>query len=99
MNECDDIDATVDGGDVLYTGFGSCDFFVILVQILSPARNIFFLFFFELKLRDELFVGISKRSTAKGADYLAKVFQIPVHHIAVEGNCSKLSQNTGVNQF
>ena len=23
MNECDDIDATVDGGDVLYTGFGS----------------------------------------------------------------------------
>ena len=41
MNECDDIDATVDGGDVLYTGFGSCDFFVILVQILSPTRNIF----------------------------------------------------------
>ena len=44
MNECDDIDATVDGGDVLYTGFGSCDFFVILVQILSPTRNIFFQF-------------------------------------------------------
>ena len=22
MNECDDIDVTVDGGDVLYTGFG-----------------------------------------------------------------------------
>ena len=37
MNECDDIDATVDGGDVLYTGFGSCDFFVILVQIFSPT--------------------------------------------------------------
>ena len=23
MNQCDDIDATVDGGDVLYTGLGS----------------------------------------------------------------------------
>jgi len=23
MNECDDLDATVDGGDVLYTGLGS----------------------------------------------------------------------------
>ena len=23
MNECDDLDATVDGGDVLYTGFWS----------------------------------------------------------------------------
>ena len=44
MNECDDIDATVDGGDVLYTGFGSCDFFMILVQILSPSRNIVFYF-------------------------------------------------------
>ena len=56
MNECDDIDATVDGGDVLYTGFGSCDFFVILVQILvqilSPTRDIFlFVLGTEIKRR------------------------------------------------
>ena len=45
--------------------------------------------FIWTKIREELFVGISKRSTAKGADYLAKVFQIPVHHIAVEGFVQK----------
>ena len=54
----------------------------------------FLYLFLKPKLRDELFVGISKRSTAKGADYLEKVFQIPVHHIAVEGSWSKSSKYT-----